>query len=677
MAAGDEQELLRSVALQNANSILLARQRAEEAVRESAERLQLALSAAQLGDWSWDAATDSVTLGDRASEIFGQPGGQPVSLQHLRASLSADDQQRTSAAFAAALAERSDYSIEYRVTRPDGKQCWVNVKGRGVYSDDGATTGMIGVIQDVTERKSTEETRFHLAAVMESSDDAIVAKSLEGIVTAWNTGAERIFGYSAGEMVGKSITTIIPADRSGEETAILEQLKRGERIDHYETVRIRKDGTSLDVSLTVSPIRDASGRIVGASKIARDITQQRRAADEREQLLKSEQAARAEAERVSIMKDEFLATLSHELRTPLSAILGWSQLLTIGNLEEEDVKQGLEAIERNARVQTQLIEDLLDMSRIVSGKVRLDVQWIDLASIVDMAVDSVRPSAEAKQIRLRKVVDPNAGPVSGDPTRLQQIIWNLLTNAIKFTPKEGTVDVLLERVNSHLEITVHDSGIGIKPEFLPLVFERFRQADSSTTRSYGGLGLGLSIVKNLVELHGGSVRVESAGEGQGATFVVNLPLAPVRGGDKREHPTAPRPSNPECEQILLTGVRVLVVDDEPDARELIKRVLIQCEAEVITARNSEEGIELLRSQRPNVIVSDIGMPDRDGYQFIREVRNLPSLEGGKTPAIALTAFARSEDRTRAMLAGYQVHISKPIEPQELIATVGSLAGRTG
>ncbi|MEX2169060.1 MAG: PAS domain S-box protein [Pirellulales bacterium] len=677
MAADDEEELLRSVALQNANSILLARERAEEVVRDVAERLQLALSAGQLGDWSWDAASDSVTLGDRASTIFGQPGGQPVSLQHLRASLSADDQQRASAAFAAALAERSDYSIEYRVTRPDGKQCWVNVKGRGVYSDDGAATGMIGVIQDVTERKSTEETRFHLAAVMESSDDAIVGKDLEGVVTAWNTGAERIFGYSALEMVGKSITTIIPADRSGEETAILEQLKRGERIDHYETVRIRKDGTSLDVSLTVSPIRDASGRIVGASKIARDITQQKRADDEREQLLKSEQAARAEAERVSIMKDEFLATLSHELRTPLSAILGWSQLLASGNLEEDDVKQGLEAIERNARVQTQLIEDLLDMSRIVSGKVRLDVQWIDLASIVDMAVDSVRPSAEAKQIRLRKVIDPHAGPVSGDPTRLQQIIWNLLTNAIKFTPKGGTVDVLLERVNSHLEITVHDSGIGIKPEFLPLVFERFRQADSSTTRSYGGLGLGLSIVKNLVELHGGSVRVESAGEGHGATFVVNLPLAPIRGGGKREHPTAPKPPGPDCEQILLTGVRVLVVDDEPDARELIKRVLGQCEAEVITARNSEEGIELLRSQSPNVIVSDIGMPDRDGYQFIREVRNLPSLEGGKTPAIALTAFARSEDRTRAMLAGYQVHIAKPIEPQELIATVGSLAGRTG
>jgi CheY-like chemotaxis protein/nitrogen-specific signal transduction histidine kinase len=401
------------------------------------------------------------------------------------------------------------------------------------------------------------------------------------------------------------------------------------------------------------------------------------AADEREELLEAERAARSEAERVSIMKDEFLATLSHELRTPLSAILGWSQILASGNVEATDMEQGLDAIQRNARAQTQLIEDLLDMSRIVSGKVRLDVQWTDLAHVVETAVDSVRPSAEAKGIRLRKVLDPHAGPVAGDPTRLQQIVWNLLSNAIKFTPKAGKVDVFLERVNSHLEITVHDSGIGIKPEFLPLVFERFRQADSSTTRSYGGLGLGLSIVKNLTELHGGTVRAKSGGEGLGATFIVTLPLAPIRNEEKREHPTTPKSLPVNYDRIDLTGIKVLIVDDEPDARVLISRVLTQCNAEVSTAASAAEGLEQLRRLRPDVLVSDIGMPAMDGYQFIREVRKLPVDHGGKTPAVALTAFARSEDRTRAMIAGYQMHIAKPIEPQELAAAVGSLAGRLG
>ncbi|HYO23321.1 MAG TPA: ATP-binding protein [Lacipirellulaceae bacterium] len=410
-----------------------------------------------------------------------------------------------------------------------------------------------------------------------------------------------------------------------------------------------------------------NGRLYEAAK---------RAAEDRKQLLEAERAARAEAERVSIMKDEFLATLSHELRTPLNAILGWSQLLGTGKLDADDFQQGLEAIERNARAQTQLIEDLLDMSRIISGKVRLDVQWTDLASVVELAVDSVRPSAEAKEIRLRKIIDPHAGPVSADPTRLQQIVWNLLSNAIKFTPKGGKVDVLLERVNSHLEITVHDSGVGIKPEFLPLVFERFRQADSSTTRSYGGLGLGLSIVKQLVELHGGSVRAKSAGIGQGATFIVSLPLAPIRGAsERREHPTAPKPPDIDVRQFHLAGVKVLVVDDEPDARDLLKRVLGACDAEVQTAASADEALSLLRQHRPDVVVSDIGMPEKDGYEFIREVRSLPVDHGGRTPAIALTAFARSEDRTRAMIAGYQVHVSKPIEPQELIATVSSQAGR--
>jgi PAS domain S-box-containing protein len=407
---------------------------------------------------------------------------------------------------------------------------------------------------------------------------------------------------------------------------------------------------------------------------ARLYDQARRSVQERERLFEAERAARGEAERVSRMKDEFLATLSHELRTPLTAILGWSKVLQARHDDPANLKRGLEAIARNANAQAQLIEDLLDMNRIVSGKVRLDVQPIDLAGIVDAAVDSVRPSADARQIRLRRILDPLAGPVSGDPHRLQQVVWNLLSNAVKFTPKGGRVDVLLERVNSHLEITVNDSGIGISPEFLPHVFDRFRQADASTTRMYGGLGLGLSIVKQLVELHGGSVRAKSAGEGQGATFIVMLPLAPVRHPESRVHPTAKTLGLPQ-EEIRLDGVKVMVVDDEADARELIKQVLVQSHAEVATAGSVEEGLRQLQAVRPDVVISDIGMPEKDGYHFIRAMRGLPASRGGRTPAIALTAFARSEDRTRAMLAGYQVHIAKPIEPQELVATVSSLVGR--
>jgi len=346
----------------------------------------------------------------------------------------------------------------------------------------------------------------------------------------------------------------------------------------------------------------------------------------------------------------------------------------MGTLSTTEVKQGLESIERNARAQTQLVEDLLDMNNIVSGKVRLDVQATNLGKVVEAAVDSIRPAAEAKSIRLRRIIDPLAGPVSGDPNRLQQVVWNLLSNAIKFTPKGGKVEILVERVNSHLEITVHDSGMGIPQEFLPYVFERFRQADASTTRRHGGLGLGLSICKQIVELHGGSIRADSKGEGHGATFVVSLPLAPIRNNECREHPTTSI-SVPDCETMHLGDVLVLVVDDEPDARELIRRVLVHCKADVLTAGSAGEALEMLRAHQPHVLISDIGMPEMDGYEFIRAVRALPAGEGGKIPAIALTAFARSEDRTKAMLAGYNVHISKPIEPHELLATVASLAGR--
>ncbi|CAN5893582.1 hypothetical protein BH11MYX2_BH11MYX2_09920 [soil metagenome] len=402
----------------------------------------------------------------------------------------------------------------------------------------------------------------------------------------------------------------------------------------------------------------------------------RKATEAAEHAANAERGARAEVERVSLLKDEFLATLSHELRTPLNAILGWSEVLLSRAVEGDDSRRGLESIGRNARAQAQLIDDLLDMNRIVSGKIRLDVQPVDLSSIVQAATASSRPAAEAKDVRVLHTLDTTTGNVYGDPHRLQQVVWNLLSNAIKFTPRGGRIDVVVRRVESHVEISVADSGIGIDPEFLPHLFERFRQADASTTRRFGGLGLGLSIVKQLTELHGGTVRAASAGRNRGASFVVTLPVRVLRDAPSSlpvvndVTPLAPPP-------ISLAGLKILVVDDEPDARELLKRLLTDAGATVTSASSVEEALTMIRAGHPDVLVSDIGMPERDGYQLIKVVRKLPLDQGGRTPAIALTAFARSEDRTRAMLAGYQVHVAKPIEPHELIVTIGSLTGRTG
>ncbi|CAN5567446.1 ATP-binding protein [soil metagenome] len=405
----------------------------------------------------------------------------------------------------------------------------------------------------------------------------------------------------------------------------------------------------------------------------REISQRKQAEAERERLLVSEKEARERAERETRMKDEFLATLSHELRTPLNAILGWTHILR-ESTAPEDIAEGIEVIERNARAQTQIIEDLLDMSRIISGNVRLDVQSVDLAELIRAAMESVKPMAAAKEIRMTSVLDTLAGPVSGDSARLQQVFWNLLTNSLKFTPKGGRVHVLLERVNSHLEISVTDSGQGITPEFLPHVFDRFRQADASSTRSHRGLGLGLAIVKNLVELHGGTVRAKSPGVNQGSTFAILLPVAIARVSAPDAQPQPGNEAEPQCN---LQGVRVLAVDDESDARHLVKRILSHCGAIVESASSAAEALEMLRKAPPDVLVTDIGMPGEDGYALIRQVRQRSAEEGGEVPAIALTAFARSADRRRALLGGFQMHIAKPVEPSELIAMVANLAKRTG
>ena len=397
------------------------------------------------------------------------------------------------------------------------------------------------------------------------------------------------------------------------------------------------------------------------------------AAEENERLFK-------EAKEANRLKDEFLATISHELRTPLNAITGWSSMLMSQSLGPADQIRAVETINRNARVQAQIIDDILDVSRIITGKLRLDIQLLDPSRVIESAVESARPAAEAKNIRLQMLLDPQAGPVSGDPNRLQQVVWNLLTNAIKFTQKGGRVQLRLERINSHVEISVSDNGQGISADFLPHVFERFRQSDSTTSRKHGGLGLGLSIVRQILEMHGGQVSATSPGEGKGATFVVTLPIAVVRSksfGDKnkddRVHPRADGRAVPFDCPPQLQGLRVLCVDDEKDARELLVAVLDQCGAEAMAVASAVEALAAIEEFNPHILVSDIGMPDQDGYELIRQVREREALHRQKRiPAVALTAYARVEDRLRALSSGFQMHVPKPVEPAELAAVIASL-----
>ena len=424
--------------------------------------------------------------------------------------------------------------------------------------------------------------------------------------------------------------------------------------------------------IAIPEIRDVA---VALSSAAEERT---RDEAERERLLRREQDARATAEAANRGKDQFLATLSHELRTPLNAVYGWARMLRDGQVPADEADRALEAIIRNANSQVQLIDDLLDVSRIVTGKMRLDVRAVDMSTVIESAMDAVRPAATAKGIRLQSVLDPRAGPITGDPARLQQVMWNLLMNAVKFTPRGGRVQVHLLRVHSHVEIVVSDTGQGIAPEMLFSIFDRFRQADSSTTRAHGGLGLGLALVKHLVELHGGSVVAESGGAEKGATFVVRLPLpiAEVAAAwASRRHPTAADVELPPPAGLRLDGVRVLVVDDDADALLLASAMLTTAGASVTTCSSVRDALDAFDRSRPDVLVSDIEMPGEDGYSLIRKVRALEDHRGGKVPAVALTAYGSTHDRMVSLNAGYSMHVPKPVDPGEFVTIVASLAGR--
>jgi signal transduction histidine kinase/CheY-like chemotaxis protein len=434
----------------------------------------------------------------------------------------------------------------------------------------------------------------------------------------------------------------------------------------------RTDGSTIWVLLnkTFSTVGNESF-IEG---LVENITERKQMEEERDQLLTRERVARAEAETANRIKDEFLATLSHELRAPLNPMLGWVQLLRGGRLDAATTALALETIERNVKTQTKLIEDLLDVSRIITGKLRLDVHVVHLAKIIEAAIDAVGIAAKAKGVRIEATLDRFLELPCGDPNRLQQVVWNLLSNAVKFTPEGGQIEVRLEQVYSLAQISVKDTGIGINPEFCPYVFDRFRQANSSTTRKYGGLGLGLAIVRHLVELHGGTVQAESPGLGQGATFIVQLPMAAVdRESRILESEDSTDTDGVALESVpTLEGLRVLVVDDEADSRELVMIALECYGAQVKAASSVSEALAVLKEFRPDVLISDIGMPYEDGYALIRKVRALEAEQAGHTPAVALTAYAREEERNQALASGFQFHLAKPVEPDELARVIANL-----
>jgi PAS domain S-box-containing protein len=630
---------------------------------------------------TWNTGAQLIK-GYAAGEIIGQHFSRFYPPQALARDLPGQE-LRTAAA-------EGRFEDEGWRVRKDGSLFWANVVITPLYGADRTLLGFAKVTRDLTQRREHEETlrlseeRFRLL-VEGVTDYAIFMLDVNGLVATWNSGAARIKGYRGDEIIGQHFRMFYPKEvvESGWPEHELEvAAAQGRFVD--EGWRIRKDGSRFWALVTITALRDESGRLRGFAKLTRDLTERKRtealeaSGAEREAMLERERGARMLAQRTARMKDEFLATLSHELRTPLNAILGWAQLLrTRGTAEGGEFHRGLEVIERNARAQVRLIDDLLDLSRIMSGRFRLDVQEVSLADIVRGVLDSMEPAAQAKGLRLESVLDPKSVIVSGDPARLQQVFWNLLSNAVKFTPKGGRVQVLLQRVNSHIEFSVSDTGIGIPADFLPHVFDRFSQRDSSTHREFGGLGLGLAISKQLVDLHGGTIHAKSMGEGQGATFVVHLPLIILgkeRDPSPRIHPTVGE--MPDAVPVpKLDGLRALIVDDEGDALELIRRVLEGQGASVTAAGSGEEALRLLETSEPDVIISDIGMPGMDGYQFMRRMRAAEPKDR-RTPALALTAFARPDDRKHAILAGYQAHLAKPFDMAELAIVVAGLVGRT-
>ncbi len=512
--------------------------------------------------------------------------------------------------------------------------------------------------------ESLRQTDDMLRAVVEASPVAIITLNLDYQVLTWNKTAEQIYGWKALEILHQPLP-VIPENSKNAFNGCIERVLQNQTLKNLEFRHLRKDGSLVDINVSLAPIHDCEGDSCCFIMTAVDITLSTKVEAERKILLQREQKARADAEKASRIKDEFLAIVSHELRTPLNAILGWSKLISSGRIKPERFEQALEVIDRNATLQAQLIEDLLDVSRIIRGKLHLELTSVDLASLIRETVETLDLAAEAKSINLQLNLGLNVTNIVGDSNRLSQILWNLLSNAIKFTAEGGSIEINLKQVNSRVEIQVSDTGIGISPDFLPWIFEYFRQVDGSTTRSKGGLGLGLAISRNLVEAHGGTILAESQGEGEGATFTVKFPIK------SHKNQVQPLPESQETKK-QLDGIKALVVDDEADARELLAFILEEQGAEVELAASAKEALGKVGTFIPDILLSDIGMPEEDGLSLLKKVRQLPRNKGGAVAAIAVTAFATREDCQSCLDAGFQKHLAKPFDADELISTVVNL-----
>jgi PAS domain S-box-containing protein len=611
------------------------------------------------------------------------------------------DLDRIVAGWQAALRSGEPWEDQFRLRRRDGQFRWFLARAVPLRDASGRIVRWFGTNVDIDDQKrageqqqrsaqaelrASEERFHHLVDAI--SDYAICMLDATGHVATWNQGAEKIKGYRPEAIIGQHFSVFYtPEDRAaGKPEKVLDTVRREGRFEE-ENWRVRRDGTRFWASVVITALQDPTGAVTGFAKVTRDLTAKRAADEQREALIREQLAhaeserARAELDRLNRTKDEFLATMSHELRTPLNAIYGWASLLRRQPRPEERLERGLEVIERNARAQTKLIDDLLDMSRIVTGKLHLSLARTDLYPLLVAASDVVKPAAEAKGVRLVIDIDPAIGAMMADPDRLQQILWNLLTNAIRFTPRGGRVIVTADRTRSAIVLRVHDTGVGIATEHLPRLFERFMQVDSSTTRTHGGLGLGLSIVRHLAEAHGGSVEAESGGLGQGATFTVTLPIRAVGEAHRDEPPPQAEGQRTESEGATvpslanLDGVRILVVEDEPDSLEIVCAVLERAGAAVTGVPSAFEALKALEGAGPfDVVVSDIGMPEMDGYTLIRQIRARGA--DAHLPAIALTAYARAEDAERARLAGFQAHLAKPVDGGRLVSVVQAWSRRS-
>lgn len=657
---------------------------AREALAEEKERLATTL--ASIGDAviTTDAAARITFLNAVAEKVSGWSQDEAVGkpLETVFRIINEDTRKTVESPAMRALREGVIMGLANHtiLIRKDESMIPIDDSAAPIRDSKGRVVGCVLVFRDITERiraeKALRDSESRKTAIFAAALDAIVTMDHRGNVVDCNAATERILGYSPRQLIGQPLADFLIPERFRKQhyEGLARYLATGEGPvlgRHLEMSALRADGHEFPAELSIARVPGIEPPLFTGT--LRDITERKRGESERIRLLESERNARGEAENASRIKDEFLATLSHELRTPLNAILGWTRLIDKNPGDPNTVQEGIQVIARNAKVQVDLIADLLDMSRIISGKLRLDLQDVNLADVVAAGIDAIRHGAEAKEIAI--ALDAQAGDLvlRGDSSRLQQVIWNLLSNAVKFTPKGGRIRVRLGRRNSHAQIMVSDTGAGIKPEFLPHLFERFSQGDASASRKHGGLGLGLAIVKHLVELHGGTVRAESPNEYGGATFIVELPQAQQRATPSMA-PGGHIEGRQEdggalCKSIDLRGVRVLAIDDQADAAYLLARVLQECHADVMTASSADEGLKAFEEHRPHIVLCDIGMPGKDGYEFIRELR----AQDERTPALAVTAFARAEDKSRALRAGFQAHIAKPFEPSELVAAVAQFA----